>query len=627
MGPYFENPKPLWTPPRPPFTAAERLRQLINRKHGLHLENYHDLHKYSVESYTFWLDLWEFLDIISSVPPKKVIENGIMPEVPVWFPEARLNYAENHLYRTDDAIACTAGGETGVVRDYSYRQLRELVRQMACAMRRHGLQTGDRVAAIVNNTITAVVICFAAASIGAIFMSTGSDMGTPTILGRFCQVKPKFVFAETEVLYGGNVIDLAPKISEILQALSKHGLQQAITLPSLVTGKEITILNSSPLSKFLSLDDGHELVFEQLPFGHPLFILYTSGTSGTPKGLIHSAGGALMQTKKEIRIHFGANPGDAFFQWTTTGWMLWNGMLSNFSNGSRLVLYDGSPFHPDIRTFLKFVNDQGVSVFGTSPRFLAEIHGQGIKPLEIGPFEALQTLSSTGAVLTSPMFTWAQKAFGEHVHLTSTCGATDICATFVTGNNTMPVYAGETQCKTLGMDIQVYDSQGNNIEHTGVPGEMVVVRPHPSLPLYLWGDESGKKYRETYYSMYPGVWRQGDFIVINPATKGIKILGRSDGVLNPSGVRFGAAEIYSVLEQFSSEINDSLCVGQQRPQDTSERVLLFLKMRPGHPLDDRLVAKIKSAIRTALSARHVPAFVLPVEDIPVCGSKYCRLSL
>ncbi|KAJ7141336.1 acetoacetate-CoA ligase [Mycena epipterygia] len=615
MSSHFENSGPLWRPANPSWTPVEGLRRLINSKHGLHLEDYHALHKYSVESCTFWLDLWEFLGIISSVAPKKVFVPGKIPEVPVWFPEARLNYAENLLYRKDDAIACTAGGESGVVHHYSYRQVRELVRQMACAMRRHGLQKGDRVAAIVNNTITSVVICLATASIGGIFSSTATDMGTQGILDRYRQIKPKFIFAETEVVYAEKVIDLLPKISEVFRDLRKYDLQRAITLPSLISGKEISIPHSSLLSKFLTMDNGHELVFEQLPFSQPLFILYSSGTSGPPKCIVHSAGGVLLQTKKELKV-MGVTPDDTYFQYTTTGWMMWTFMLTGLATGTRIILYDGSPFHPDLRAYLKFINDQRVSLLGTSPRFLAEIQGQGINPLQLAPFEALKTLAVTGAVLTSPMFVWAQRAFGEQVHLISTSGGTDVCTAFVTGCPSLPVYPGEIQCKALGMKVEVFDPAGKNIEDTGIAGEMVCTRPHPSLPVKFWGDDSGAKFRDAYYSTYPGVWRQGDFIVVNPRTKGIMILGRSDGVLNPSGVRFGSAEIYSVLEQFSSSIRDSLCVGQCRPQDKDERVLLFLKMRPGYKLDDLLIAEIKGAIRKALSARHVPAFVLEIDDIP-----------
>ncbi|KAJ7191401.1 acetoacetate-CoA ligase [Mycena pura] len=608
-------------------------------------QDYHALHAYSVQSYDFWLDIWEFLGIISSVPPgQKIIAPGATPEVPIWFPDALLNYAENLLHRTDDAVACTAGGESGVVRHYSYRQLRELVRQMACAMRRHGLQKGDRtrprclrsIAAVVNNTVTAIVICLAASSIGAIYSSTSTDMGAQGILDRYRQIRPKFVFAETEVAYAGKVIDLVPKMTLVIRELREHGLQHAVTLPSLVTGKQLAVPDSSLLAEFLSKDDGRALVFEQLAFSHPVFILYSSGTSGPPKCIVHSGGGLLLQNKKEMRLHAQADPGaDAYFQYTTTGWMVWNYMLIGLATGNRLILYDGSPFHPDLRTYLKFINDQRVGIFGTSPRFLAEVHGQNINPrtrltrvdaarctysalyaVELAPFEDLKRLLVTGAVLTSPMFVWTQRAFGARVHLMSVYGGTDICSAFVTACPSLPVYAGELQCKALGMKVEVFDPAGKNIEDTGTAGELVCTRPHPSIPVSFWADESGDKFRDTYYSMYPGAWRQGDFVVLNPRTRGIMILGRSDGVLNPSGVRFGSGEIYSVMERFSAAVDDALCVGQRRPQDAAERVLLFVKMRRGHALDARLAGAIKAAIRTALSARHVPAFVLPVDDIP-----------
>ncbi|KAK7005906.1 AMP-binding domain-containing protein [Favolaschia claudopus] len=612
----FEDSKPIWKPANPSFTAVERFRRSINSKHGLHLKDYHDLHRYSVESYTFWLDLWEFLGIISSVPPKKVFEEGYIPEVPRWFPEARLNYAENLLSRRDDGICCTASGESGVVRHISWRELNEMVRQMARALRHHGLEKGDRVAAIINNTPTAIVICLAVASIGGIYSSTATDMGTQGLLDRYRQIKPKFVFAETEVQYAGKVINLVSKISDVVRDLQSHGLQHAIVLPSLVSGKEFAVPGSSSLARFLSADDGGALTFEQLPFGQPLYILYSSGTSGPPKCIVHSAGGVLMQGKKECHLNLGMGPGDTYFQYTTTGWMMWTFVMAVLANGARTIVYDGSPFYPDVRTYLKFVSDQNCSGLGTSPRFLAEIQGQGIHPREIASFEALKTLMVTGAVLTSPLFKWAQSAFGERVHVISTSGGTDICTGFVAGCPSLPVYPGEIQVKSLGMKVEVFDAEGNNIEHTGVAGELVCTRPHISLPVKFWGDESGAKFRDTYYSTYPGVWRQGDFIVVNPKTKGILVLGRSDGVLNPSGVRFGSGEIYNVLEQFTKEVDDYLCVGQRRPQDKDERVLLFLKMRNGKKLENRLVEQIKAAIRKALSARHVPSFIFQVEDIP-----------
>ncbi|KAG6900780.1 hypothetical protein C0993_002204 [Termitomyces sp. T159_Od127] len=558
--------------------------------------NYHELHKYSVEDYTFWLDLWEELGVISSIPPnpRKIIAPGRLPEIPEWFPGARLNYAENLLWHNNDRIACTTSGESGKVTDYTFRELRELVKNMAAALRVSGLQVGDRVAAIVTNSVTAVVIALATASIGGIFSSTATDMGAEGILDRYRQIRPKFIFAETEVVYSGKTVDLLPKVSDVISDLADKDLQQAILLPSARTGDEIhhEISKAINLSDFLRTADERELVFEQLPFSQPLFILYSSGTSGKPKCI-----GVLLQNQKDIRIGMGLGQLDTYFQFTTTGWMMWTYMLSGLACGARLILYDGSPFYPNVRAYLKFIHDQGVSFLGTSPRFLAEVAGKGIKPLDIGSFEALRVMSVTGAVLTPPLFEWTQKAFGENrIHLISTSGGTD--------------------CKSLGMKVEVFDPSGENVEHTGTPGELVCTRPHPSLPLYFWGDYSGEKIRDAYFNMYPGIWRQGDFIVLNPTTKGLMILGRSDGVLNPSGVRFGSGEIYSVMEKFNSSVDDSLCVGQRRPQDPDERVLLFLKMRPGIRLTPDLQSDIKTEIRKALSARHVPKFIFDIEDIP-----------
>ncbi|KAF4620739.1 hypothetical protein D9613_000498 [Agrocybe pediades] len=608
MDTYFAQSKLLWTPIQPATSAAEVLRREINRKHGLNLKNYHDLHKYSVENYTFWLDLWNFLGIISSVLPRqdRIIEPGKYPEIPNWFPGARLNYAENLLYRKDDGTALTETGESGQLHHVTFRELNERVRTMASALRFSGLKVGDRVAAIVTNSTNAVVIALATASMKG-------------ILDRYRQIQPKFVFAETETQYAGKTINHLAKVSEVVQDLSSQGLERAILLPSRISGKELEISNMSKgmtLSQFLKTADERPLVFEQLPANQPLYILYSSGTSGKPKCIVHSAGGVLLNTKKDVKMGYNLTSEDTYFQYTTTGWMMWTFMLTGLACGARLILYDGSPFHPDLKTYLRLISEQGVTTLGTSPRFLAEVQGRGIKPQEIGSFEALRVMKVTGAIFTPPMFEWTQEAFGKHIHLASVSGGTDICSAFVTGVSCLPVYSGEIQAKDLGMKVEVFDPFGNNIEHTGQPGELVCTRPHPSLPIGFWGDESGQKLREAYFSTYPGIWRQGDFMIVNPVTKGIMILGRSDGVLNPSGVRFGSGEIYTIMEQFSNTVDDSLCVGQRRQHDKDERVLLFLKMRSGFKFTPQLVDEIKAAIRKGLSARHVPAYIFEVSDIP-----------
>ncbi|KAF9264076.1 acetoacetate-CoA ligase [Marasmius fiardii PR-910] len=617
MSGYFEHSRFLWEPLNPRSTNVEHLRVLVNRTRGLNLKDYHDLHKYSTEDYNFWLDLWKFLRIISSEPPTAVLEQGSIPEIPKWFPGARLNYAENLLWRNDDGIACTACGESGRVVNYSFRQLRESVREMASAMRASGVTVGDRVAAVITNSYTAITIALATASIGAIFSSTATDMGTQGILDRYTQIQPKLVFAESEVLYAGKTVNLVPKVTEVITKLSKS-LKYAVLLPSVVTGSETKLKQSVTLREFLATGNTQdELHFEQLPFSQPLFILYSSGTSGPPKCIVHSAGGVLLQSKKDNHVQLDIKQDDTYFQYTTTGWMMWTFMLSTLSVGARLILYDGSPFHPNLQTYLKFISDQGVTHIGTSPRFLAEVQGKGIDPLTLGSFESLRMLAVTGAILTPPLFEWAYRAFGGRMHLVSMSGGTDICCGLVSGNPSGPVHVGEIQGKALGMKVEVFDPEGKNVEHTGDPGELVCTRPHPSLPIKFWGDtKDGKKLREAYFSFFPGIWRQGDFIVINPATKGIMVLGRSDGVLNPSGVRFGSGEIYTVLEAFNTYIDDSICVGQRRAGDKDEQVLLFLKMKPGHTFTPGLEKEIRSRIRNALSARHVPAHIFSVDDIP-----------
>ncbi|THH30313.1 hypothetical protein EUX98_g3891 [Antrodiella citrinella] len=621
MGDLFEHSKVIWKPLQPQLTPVEDFRRIINHKRGLKLKDYHDLHRYSVEDYGFWEDLWAYIGIIYSVPPEKVLTEGRFKEIPIWFPGARLNYAENMLCHDGDAIAVTAARETGHISHYSFRQLRRMVANMAAAMRVHGLQVGDRVAAVVTNHISALVIALAAASIGAMYSGTAPDMGTKGILDRYTQIKPKLYFAETEVFYAGKTTNLLDRVAEVAQTLSTMGLHKVILLPSAKTNKDLSIPgnlkipNSMTLSAFLATGDDRPLTYEQLPFSHPFFILFSSGTTGPPKCIVHTAGGVFMQGKKDSLLIYQHTRNDTHFQYTTCGWMMWNTMIINISSGTRIICYDGSPFHPDVRTFMRFISDQRVTFFGTSPRWLSEIRGQEINPLEVARFESLRNMFVTGAVLTPPMFEWTQQVFGS-IHLISGSGGTDICSGFVSGAPSLPVYAGELQAKCLGMKVQVFDENGKNIEDTGEPGELVCVRPHPSLPLGFWGDDNGEKLRASYFEMFPGIWRQGDFIAKNPKTQGFMFLGRSDGVLNPSGVRMGSGEIYSALESFSSELEDTLCVAQRRPQDKDERVLLFLKMRAPHKFNDELVERIRKAIREARSPRHVPSFIFPIDEIP-----------
>ncbi|KAG7094617.1 putative NRPS-like protein biosynthetic cluster [Marasmius oreades] len=499
-----------------------------------------------------------------------------------------------------------------------------MVQAVSAAMRSSGVVAGDRIAAVITNSIEAVVLFLATASIGAIYTSTAPDMGAKGILNRYEQIKPKLLFMETEVFYAGKVIDLSGKCLEVLSSLNQRGLQSTILLPSRITGRVFTLqalarYDILSYADFLARGDNSALTFEQLPFNHPLIILYSSGTTGTPKCIVHRAGGILLQIKKELAYCYGLDALGTFFQYTTTGWMMWTLLMGSLSLGARMILYDGSPFHPDIQTFVKMINDQGATVTGLSPRFLSEMRSQGIQPHEVASFEALQSIAVGGSILTPNVHAWAQKAFGPSTRVFIAMGGTDICAAFVVSIPSLQIHVGEISCKSLGIKVEVFDSHGRNIEGTGRAGEMVVTKGHPTVPLFFWGDKSGEKFRKAYFDMFPGIWRQGDFMVVNPKTGGIQILGRSDGVLNPKGIRFGAGEIYSVVEQLegvSEQVDDCICVGQRRAQDPEERVFLFVKMRHGYSFTKILAMQIKAAIRNQLTARHVPDFMIEVKNIP-----------
>ncbi|KIK67456.1 hypothetical protein GYMLUDRAFT_238739 [Collybiopsis luxurians FD-317 M1] len=611
----------IWRPHDAAFTSVEIFRREINRRHNLSLNDYFDLHEYSVNNYTFYTDLWQYLGVVYSEPPTQVVAQGKSPFQLSWFPGARLNYAENLLQYDGDRIACSAITENHVVKDFSYRQLRSMVAEMAAAMRVHGLAVGDRVAAVVSNSISAIVLALATASIGAIYTSTAPDMGAKGILDRYRQIQPKLLFIETELFYAGKTVDVTAKAKEVIASLNEVGLKLGILLPSRVSGRACTPLSvSNRLKNFLSSGDSRPLSFEQLPFQHPLVILYSSGTTGMPKCIVHSAGGILLQVKKELSFFYHIGPQDTFFQFTTTGWMMWMLLIGGLSLGSRIVLYDGSPFHPSIPKFFRMIDDLNVSVLGLSPRFLAEVHGQGIEPSRIASFESLHSVALGGAIVSPPIHQWSQKAFGKSTRVCVAMGGTDICSAFLVSVPSVPMYAGEISAYALGIKVEVFDESGNSITGTGKTGEMVCTRPHPTVPLFFWGDESGDKFHKAYFDRFPGVWRQGDLMMVNPNTRGIMVLGRSDGVLNPKGVRFGTGEIYSILEdtpKINAVVEESICVGQRRPQDSDERVLLFVKMRPGKVFSQRLVKDIKAIIRNGLSARHVPEYIFQVDSIPV----------
>lgn len=536
-----------------------------------------------------------------------------------------MNFAENIFanHRRGEVILHLASEGGANLRDVTWDELHDRVAKLAGAMVASGVTVGDRIAAVISNRLETITICLAALSIGAIWSSSSPDMGVEGILSRLRQIQPKFVFCESETMYNGKRRELLRKHCRWTEALSADARLEGV----IVIQEQSTIYTQTPnkmmsWDQFLARDTGRPLQFKQLPFNHPAFIVYSSGTSGPPKCIMHSAGGFLLQVKKDGILSYDIRPGDTVFQYTTTAWIMWALVLVSLSFGGRVVVYDGSPFVPDSLVLLRLVQKFRVNLFGTSAKFLSTLMAAGIKPREKVNLSSLRTVVSTGSTLTAQVAKWFyDEAFPKNVHLLSTCGGTDLACSLISGAATLPLYAGEIQAPSLGMAVDIYDiddGSGKSVagSEDGVPGELVCTQPFPSQPVGFWGDDSGEKYRDSYFSKYGvRVWNQGDFVSRNPSTGGFYTHGRSDGVLNPSGIRFGSAEIYNVVEQ-CSEVADSLCVGQRRPLDTDESVMLFVRMAPGYKFTRSFSRKLRDAIRSKLSPRHEPRYVFEIADIP-----------
>lgn len=616
----------MWKPHNTENHNLTKLRLLINSKYGTSLSSYHELHGWSVQNYgQFWREVWDFTGVISSVEPTINIDQGIaMDKIPEWFPGVRLNYAENLLRHGDDdkiALYC-ATEKTGAeqVQKKTFGELKDRVRRFAAGLRRLGVTSGDRVGGYIPNCAEAIEAMAATASIGAVWSSTSPDFGVSGVLDRFTQIKPKVVFSVEAVSYNLKTHDHLGKLSAVVNQLEET--EHVVVIPFVHKQEDIDIAgvkNAIFLDQFLENgidEDGNvpELVFEQVPFNHPLFIMYSSGTTGAPKCMVHSVGGTLLKHLEEHAIQGNRSAEDTLFYYTTTGWMMWNWEVTALSTGCSLVLYDGSPLHPHPRVMWDLVDACGITVFGTSAKWIAVQEERGVKPRVSNSLSSLKAICSTGSPLTPQSYNYVYRDIKADVLLASISGGTDIIACFLGENSVLPVHRGEIQSPHLGCGIQAWDERGESVE--GEAGELVCTAPFPSMPVNFWNDPQGEKYHGAYFDKFEGVWAHGDFILVNPITKGILMLGRSDGTLNPSGVRFGSAEIYNVVEQFKNEISDSLCVGQRFANRTEERVLLFLKMCSGHSVTDDLISRLRSTIRTQLSARHVPALILPIQDIP-----------
>ncbi|MCX8087373.1 MAG: acetoacetate--CoA ligase [Rhodocyclaceae bacterium] len=603
------NERALWQPSAARIGATQLAD--FARRAGQPLD-YAALHRWSIEQpEQFWSLVWDYCEVKGEKGERILVDGGKMPGAQ-WFPEARLNYAQNLLRRRDDETALVFWGEDRLIRRMGYGDLYRRVARLALAMKSEGVRAGDVVAAYMPNLPETLITLLAASSLGAIFTSASPDFGVQGVLDRFGQVNPKLLFVADGYYYNGKTFDSLEKVKEIAAGLPSVK-KVIVARYTRKEGHEIdAIPNAVMLRQFVDPYRWQtEIEFVPLPFDHPLYILYSSGTTGVPKCIVHSAGGALLQHLKEHRLHADLKRGDKLFYFTTCGWMMWNWLVSALASEATLLLYDGSPFVGRGKILFDYAVAEGMTHFGTSAKFIDACAKSELKPRETHDLAALRTIFSTGSPLAAESFDYVYRDWKEDVQLASISGGTDIVSCFVLGNPIGPVWRGEIQCAGLGMAVDVYDEDGRPAA-VGEKGELVCTKPFPSMPIGFWNDANGAKYRAAYFERFPGVWCHGDFAE-KTSHGGFIIHGRSDATLNPGGVRIGTAEIYRQVEKLP-EVLESIVIGQEWDNDV--RVVLFVKLKEGLTLDDDLVKRIKEQIRANTTPRHVPAKILQVSDIP-----------
>ena len=604
--------KLLWKPStdRIQNTNMYRFMNVINDRYHHNFSEYAHLHTWSVENIAaFWETMWEFADIIASKPYDQVIDDVTKMPGAHWFSGARLNFAENLLRFRDARTALIFKGEDRPPTRMTYAELYDEVARVACSLKACGVRPGDRVVGFMPNMPATIVAMLAATSMGATWSSCSPDFGIKGVLDRFGQIKPKVLFTADGYFFKGRKIDSLQRIADILKQLSS--IEKVVVVPYTEDKADISrVPNAVHYQDFRSSESCLEIEFKQLPFDHPLYIMYSSGTTGLPKCMVQSAGGILIHHLKELMLHTDLKREDTIFYFTTCGWMMWNWLVSSLAVGATLVLFDGNPFHPHPGALWEMAQDEKLTVFGTSAGYISALINAGVRPAKTYDLTALRAVLSTGSPLSIENFEFVYNEVKSDLQLASISGGTDINGCFALGNPMGPVYAGELQCRGLAMDVKAFDELGNEvIEHQG---ELVCCKPFPSMPIYFWDDPDGSKYKNAYFDIYPDIWRHGDFIIVSEHG-GVVMLGRSDATLNPGGVRIGTAEIYRQLEQLP-EIEDSVVVGQNWKNDV--RVILFVKLAAGNELDDALKAKIRETIRTNASPRHVPAKILSAPEVP-----------
>ncbi|MEW6187380.1 MAG: acetoacetate--CoA ligase [Thermodesulfobacteriota bacterium] len=604
--------KPLWEPSPEQIEKANLTRfiRFVNQKYGKNFETYPELYDWSIKQISdFWAAVWEFGEIKASQPYERVIDDlGKMPGAK-WFEGARLNFAENLLRYRDDRTALIFKGEAQETRRITYRELYAKVAALSAALRDSGIKPGDRVVGFMPNMMETIIAMLAATSLGAVWSSCSPDFGIKGVLDRFGQIKPKVLFTSDGYSYNGKAFDSISRVAEIIRDLPS--VEKVVVVPYLQEKPDLTSLPGAVLfPAFLSGKNTETMDFVQVPADHPLYIMYSSGTTGLPKCMVQGVAGILVHQMKELMLHTDLKREDTIFYFTTCGWMMWNWLTCSLSCGATLVLFDGSPFYPDPGVLWKLAQEEKITVFGTSARYIASLEKEGVKPGRDFDLSSLRAILSTGSPLAVEGFHYIYREVKKDVQLSSISGGTDLNGCFALGNPLLPVFEGELQCRGLGMKVEAFNAQGKPVINE--LGELVCTAPFPSMPLYFWNDPDNEKYLSAYFKSFPGVWCHGDFIKITE-NGGVVIYGRSDATLNPGGVRIGTADIYRQVETLP-EIADSIVVGQDWENDV--RIILFVKTAAGVELNDSLTAKIRKTIRENTSPRHVPARIIPVADIP-----------